>query len=214
MLWLRCQGLLVYPAGRVLVLHALAGQQQQLLQHHTQTISAVAASCDGLLLASASSGPEAGGCADVVVWAVSSSNTGSSGSSSSNASSNSSNMAGGSMFGVRFVLSQHARGCHLLSFSPDSCWLVSVSGGGGAAAASSIVLWDLQSGEAAAIGKTSKVSSDGCGGRRGACRTHQLPVPANTSTGQQLLLSATSLEYYLGSYSEMKLAVSCGGAGS
>jgi WD40 repeat protein len=73
--------------------------------------------------------------------------------------SNSSTSAGGSMFRLRFVLSQHVSGCHLLSFSPDSCWLVSVSSSGPAgSSSSSIVLWDVHTGEAAAIGRTSRVS--------------------------------------------------------
>jgi len=130
-MWLRPLGLLAYPAGNLLVLQSLASQQQQQrLQHHTQAISAGAASWDGMLLATASAGPEAGGCADVAVWEVNSSFIGSSSSSSSNARvcgssrSNGSTSAGGSMFRLRFVLSQHVSGCHLLSFSPDSCWLV------------------------------------------------------------------------------------------
>lgn len=56
---------------------------------------------------------------------------------------------------LRFVLRQHASGVGLLAFSPDNCWLVSVSGSG---AGGLLVLWDLQAGDAAAIGKTQKVS--------------------------------------------------------
>lgn len=56
---------------------------------------------------------------------------------------------------LRFVLCQHACGVSQLQFSPDGCWLVSVGGG-------TLVLWDLETGQAAAIGKTHKVRSGSC----------------------------------------------------
>lgn len=48
------------------------------------------------------------------------------------------------------MLRQHPTSCQLLSFSPDGAWLLSLGG-------SSLVLWELASGRAAAIGSTSQV---------------------------------------------------------
>ncbi|WIA16802.1 hypothetical protein OEZ85_013742 [Tetradesmus obliquus] len=129
LLWLRQRGLVAHPAGTVLVLTDLASHSQRHLQHHSLPISAAAASSDGCLLATAPAGPEpASGCAEVCVW----------------------DAAAGTL---RHVLRQHACGVGLLAFSPDSCWLVSVSAG---ASGGLLVLWDLQAGEAAAVGKTQK----------------------------------------------------------
>jgi WD40 repeat protein len=132
LLWLRQRGLLAHPTGTVLVLTDLASHKQRHLQHHSLPISAAAASSDGSLLATAPAGAEAAsGCAEVCVWDAAACT-------------------------LRFVLRQHASGVGLLAFSPDNCWLVSVSGGG---AGGLLVLWDLQAGEAAAIGKTQQVST-------------------------------------------------------
>jgi WD40 repeat protein len=131
LLWLRQRGLVAHAAGTVLVLTDLASHKQRHLQHHSQPISAAAASCDGSLLATAPAGAEpVSGCAEVCVWDAAACT-------------------------LRFVLRQHASGVGLLAFSPDNCWLVSVSGSG---AGGLLVLWDLQAGDAAAIGKTQKVS--------------------------------------------------------
>ncbi|KAF6264700.1 hypothetical protein COO60DRAFT_1654818 [Scenedesmus sp. NREL 46B-D3] len=132
LLWLRQRGLVAHPTGTVLVLTDLASHRQRHLQHHSQPISAAAVSSDGSLLATAPAGPEpASGCAEVCVWDA-------------------------AACSLRYVLRQHASGVGLLAFSPDSCWLVSVSGG---AAGGLLVLWDLQGGEVAAIGKTQKAVS-------------------------------------------------------
>ncbi|WIA37015.1 hypothetical protein OEZ86_013999 [Tetradesmus obliquus] len=129
LLWLRQRGLVAHPAGTVLVLTDLASHSQRHLQHHSLPISAAAASSDGCLLATAPAGPEpASGCAEVCVW----------------------DAATGTL---RHVLRQHACGVGLLAFSPDGCWLASVSAGGDGGL---LVLWDLQAGEAAAVGKTQK----------------------------------------------------------
>jgi WD40 repeat protein len=135
LLWLRQQGLLAHPTGTVLVLTNLASHEQRHLQHHSRPISAAAASSDGCLLATAPAGPEpASGCAEVCVWDAAACT-------------------------LRYVLRQHASGVGLLAFSPDNCWLVSVSAG---SSGGLLVLWDLQAGEAAAIGKTQKVGLHGC----------------------------------------------------
>lgn len=134
LLWLRQRGLVAHPAGTVLVLTDLASHSQRHLQHHSLPISAAAASSDGCLLATAPAGPEpASGCAEVCVW----------------------DAATGTL---RHVLRQHACGVGLLAFSPDGCWLASVSAGGNGGL---LVLWDLQAGEAAAVGKTQKVGWNG-----------------------------------------------------
>jgi hypothetical protein len=134
LLWLRQRGMVAHPAGTVLVLTDLASHKQCHLQHHSLPISAAAATADGTLLATAPIGPEpASGCAEVCVW----------------------DAAGCTL---RYVLRQHATGVGLLAFSPDACWLVSVSAAAGGGEGELLVLWDLQAGEAAAIGKTQKVS--------------------------------------------------------
>ncbi|KAF8065716.1 WDR90 [Scenedesmus sp. PABB004] len=127
LLWLRGAGAVAHVAGSVIVLTSLADNGQSLLAHHAQPIGALALSPDATLLASASGGPEpASGCAEVVVWDVATRR-------------------------AALVLAQHPAGCSALAFSPDGAWLASA---GGAAGGGLVVVWDLGSGQPAAMGRT------------------------------------------------------------
>jgi WD40 repeat protein len=128
--WLRHAGLLAYAAGSNLVLLELASKRHSLLVHHTQPVGALAASPDGRLLATASAGPEAAG-----------------------------GCADVAVWGVDArrllaLLRQHTVAVTALAFSPDEAWLVSGDAGG------RLVVWDLGSGQAAAVGATPEVHSD------------------------------------------------------
>jgi len=140
--WDRSGGRLIYAADNIIVLEDLQTHNQQLLQHHSRQIGALALSADGKMLASGVTAEVAGeqhmpgtegsddaAAAEVCVWDLSSRS-------------------------LLHVLRQHGGGVRLLSFSPDGGWLVSV----GAGAGGGLVLWGLEEGEPVALGRTDGVS--------------------------------------------------------
>jgi WD40 repeat protein len=91
----------------------------------------VAASADHTTLASASSAPDASGYAEICLWST---------------------LSGCK----RHVLMQHTACVQHMAFSPDGVWLVSVS----SSPENLVVLWDVGSGRAVAIGHTAGASRD------------------------------------------------------
>ncbi len=134
-IWDTAGGRLIYAADHIILLEDLQTHSQQLLQHHAQPVGTLALSCDGRLLASAAAqpaDPQHGGIAEVCVWDLASRR-------------------------MLRVLRQHGGGVRHLAFAPDGAWLASVGAGAGAG----LVLWDLEEGEAVALGRTDGVS-DAC----------------------------------------------------
>ncbi|KAI8472679.1 MAG: hypothetical protein J3K34DRAFT_519551 [Monoraphidium minutum] len=145
-IWARAAGVVIYAPDRLIIMEDLGTRQQMLLQHNSRPIGALALSEDQTLLASAAAEPDddggGGGAAEVCVWDLRSR-------------------------ALLRLLRHHGAGVGVLAFSHDGAWLASASAGsgggggeelgtsgGGGGDGGSLVLWDLEEGEPAALGKT------------------------------------------------------------
>ncbi|GMH37358.1 hypothetical protein BSKO_05231 [Bryopsis sp. KO-2023] len=123
--WDADTGFFAYSADNIVVVEHLQSRKQTFLSNHSQQVCGLALAPGGSLLASGSQGVEASRSADIYIWDTASRRR-------------------------VAVLEYHPCSVQALAFSPDACWLVSL----GAAPERSVVIWDVVSGEAIAVGRT------------------------------------------------------------